>query len=314
MDLKNRSILITGATGFLGSHLTRRLARLGTKVHAWSATSSRLWRLADVKDQIALSQVDIRDLAQVRQACRSLQPELVFHLAAYGVNHDEKDIPTAVDVNVRGTTHLLEALRGSGCRRIITTGTWAEYGPKDHPARETDPLEPVGIYGCTKAAATTIALGIAAREKLPLIVLRPFSVYGPGEGSHKFVPIVIQACLKRESPRLTSCRQVRDYVYVEDVVEAYLRAAEADLSMPAVINIGSGSPVELKQIVSAVTAHFEGIQPAFGAIPDRQNEIWRIEADITNAKKRLGWQPAFPLEKGIALTVDWFRKNTNGKN
>ena len=312
MDWKKRRVLVTGASGFIGSHLTRRLVQLGAEVIAWTASTQRLQRLSDVAGQIRLSQVDIRNFQQVQEACRKIQPEFVYHLAAYGVNYDEQDAVQAVAVNVQGTTHVLEALSEAGCRRIISTGTWAEYGAKDHPIREEEPLEPVGIYGCTKAAATTIALGIASLRRLPLTILRPFSIYGPGEGNYKFIPTVIQSCLKKQSPRLTSCRQIRDYIFIEDLVEAYLKAAEADAGSFPVLNVASGQPVALKEIVFSILRHFPEVQPAFGALPDREQEIWSVQADVTRVKKTLDWHPAHSLERGIGLTVDWYLRHGNG--
>ncbi|MCM8811703.1 MAG: NAD-dependent epimerase/dehydratase family protein [Candidatus Omnitrophica bacterium] len=312
MSWKHRKVLVTGATGFIGSHLVERLVDLEAEVECWAASEKRLARLARVRDRIDLRMIDIRDLARVAEATRRCQPEIVYHLAAYGVNFDERDMQPAVDINIRGTVHLLEALKGMPIKRIIAAGTWAEYGPKDHPAQEEDPLEPVGTYGTTKATATTIAMKMAVQDNLPLVVLRPFSVYGPGEGDYKFVPIVIRACLKKTPPKLTSCRQVRDYVYIEDAVEAFIKAADARLETPIVLNIASGRPVQLKELVDAVVRHFPGIQPDFGAMPDRENEIWSIRADISKAKKLLGWEPTHTLEQGITQTISWFKNNPHG--
>ena len=329
-------MLVTGASGFLGSHLARRLVGLGAHVVAWTSSNERLWRIEDLAGRLQHFLVDIRDLAQVRMVCRETQAEVVFHLAAYGVHAEQQDALTAIDVNVRGMAHLLEGLRGTTCRRVIATGTWAEYGAQERAIRESDPLEPIGVYACSKAAATMLALGLAAQRELPLVVLRPFSVYGPGEGGQKFVPSVIRACLRGESPKLTSCRQVRDYVFIDDVVDAYLQAAEmlpsphgsgtssptdtdktpvpgsAAVEQPLVLNIGSGAPLVLRDFVAMIIRHFPGIEPAFGAIPDREREIWRVVADVSQARERLGWQPRHSLEDGVRVTVDWFRSHPDG--
>ena len=312
MDWKKKKVLVTGASGFVGSYLTRQLVRQGADVYAWTASTQRLWRLSDVAEQVCLSQVDIRNFQQVQEACRKIQPEFIYHLAAYGVNYDEQDVVQAVAVNVQGTTHLLEALSEMGCRKIVGTGTWAEYGAKDHPIRENEPLEPIGLYGCTKAAATTIALGIASFRRLPLIILRPFSIYGPGEGNYKFIPTVIRSCLKKQSPRLTSCRQVRDYLFIEDLIDAYLKAAEADAGSFPVVNVASGRPVALTEIVSSILKHFPDVQPAFGALPDREQEIWSVQADVSRSRDALGWHPAHSLERGIEHTVAWYREHPHG--
>ncbi|MBM4134682.1 MAG: NAD(P)-dependent oxidoreductase [Nitrospira sp.] len=307
MDWTQERILVTGASGFLGSRLIRRLVDLGARVEAWASSPAHLWRLADIRDRIALSLVDIRDADRVRAACGALQPNLVYHLAAYGVHAEEQEYVQAVDVNVRGTVNLLEGLKGTPCRLVVTTGTWAEYGGKDHPIRESDPLEPVGVYGATKAASTLVAVSLAAQRRLPLIVLRPFSVYGPGEGGGKFVPSIIRACLKGENPRLSSCRQIRDYLFIDDMVEAYVKAAGLTVSAPLVLNVASGVPLRLEDFARRILRHFPGKRPEFGAVPDRQGEIWNVQADITKAKAIMQWQPSWSLEEGIRTTIEWFK-------
>jgi nucleoside-diphosphate-sugar epimerase len=307
MDWHRSRILITGASGFLGSHLTRRLVDRGAAVNVWTASSARHGRLADVLGRVTLSIVDIRDPVQVRDACRRIQPEVVYHLAAYGVHAEQRDFLQAVETNVRGTANLLAGLKGTACRLVVTTGTWAEYGSKDYPIHEREPLEPVGAYGATKAAATLTALAFADQERFPLVVLRPFSVYGPGEGGQKFVPSIIQACLKGENPRLSSGRQIRDYLYIDDVIAAYLKAADLTVTTPLVLNVASGVPLRLQDFASSIVKHFPDVRADFGALPDRDREIWKVQADITQIKAVMGWQPVWSLEDGIRTTVEWFR-------
>ena len=167
----------------------------------------------------------------------------------------------------------------------------------------------MGIYGATKAAATLVASAFAVRERLPLAVLRPFSVYGPGEGGQKFVPSVIRACLKGENPRLSSCRQIRDYLYVDDLVESYLKAAGLRGTPPVILNVASGVGLSLRDLAAEIVRYFPGARAEFGALPDRDGEIWKVQADITRAKTVMGWAPTWSLEKGIGMTVEWFRRH-----
>ncbi len=260
-----------------------------------------------MQDRVALSVVDIRNRQQVREACQRIQPEIVYHLAAYGVHAEQQDVPSAVETNVTGTANVLEGLRGTVCGLLVATGTWAEYGDKDHPIVETEALEPVGVYGATKAASSLIALAFAAQWKVPVIVLRPFSVYGPGEGGNKFVPSVIRACLGGINPRLTSCKQIRDYLYVGDVVEAYVAAAALAASpVSMAVNVASGVPLRLEDFANAIVGQFPGITAEFGALPDRDREIKKVQADIARARAVLGWAPAWSLEDGIRATIEWF--------
>lgn len=311
MDWKGRRILVTGATGFLGSHLVRRLVGLGAQVYAWAGSQDHLWRLADVQNRLTLSSVDICDPVHVRTACNEIRPDIVYHLAAYGLHSRQRDLLQAIDINIRGTAHLLRGLTPVGCQTIILTGTWAEYGSKDGPIRETDSLTPVTVYGATKAAATLLAFAFAAEERIPLTVLRPFSVYGPGEDEDKFVPYIIRSCLRGESPRLSPCWQIRDYIYVDDVIDAYLKTVDLRLSIPLVLNIASGVPIRLRELASSVVTHFRNVSPLFGAIPARDGEIRTVQADITQARSLLGWSPTRSLEEGIHLTVKWYKDHVN---
>ncbi len=311
MDWTGRRILVTGASGFLGSRLTRRLVEQGAVVEAWTTSSAHPVRLTAVFDRLTLSIVDIRDAVQVRDACRRAEAEVVYHLAAYGVHAEQQDFLQAVETNVRGTANLLVGLKDTPCRRVVTTGTWAEYGAKDYPIHEHEPLEPVGAYGATKAAATLLALAFASQERLPLVVLRPFSVYGPGEGGRKFVPSIIRSCLRGENPRLSSGRQVRDYLYIDDVIDAYLKAADLTVATPLVLNVASGIPLYLRDFASAIVTHFPGLHADLGALPDREREIWKVQADITQIKAIMGWQPVWSLEDGIRRTVEWYRHHDN---
>lgn len=301
-----RRVLVTGATGFLGSHLTRRLVDRGADVHAWAGSSVHLGRLADLEPKLHVARVDLRDADGVATACRDALPDVVYHLAAYGVHSHQRDMDVAFAVNVKGTFHLLSALRGTSCRRVVSTGTWAEYASQGRPLFETDPIAPASTYGTTKAMATLLALDMAAQEGLPLLVLRPFSVYGPGEETNKFVPAVIDACLRGESPRLTSCRQVRDYLHIDDLLDAYECAADVSLQRPSVVNVASGQGITLRDMALAIVKEIGEIPIQFGALPDRDREVWHVQASITKAETLLGWRPKRSLRDGIRATIAWY--------
>jgi nucleoside-diphosphate-sugar epimerase len=307
-----RRVLVTGASGFVGSHLVRRLLSVGADVQIWRGPSRSAAHLADLGARSASVPVDLRDAAQVTAAARAGQPEVVFHLAAYGVQVDQPEFQAAVEVNILGTAHLFAGLRGTACRRVVATGTWAEYAPSSAPLRETDALGPLTAYGMSKAAATLLALRTGQTTGMPVVVLRPFSVYGPGEDARKFVPAVITAALRGTSPQLTSGRQIRDYVYVEDVVDAYLAAATADITEPEVFNIASGRAAPLREVAGEILRHFPGIEAAFGTRPERPHEVAHVAADISQAARRLGWTPRWTLAEGLRMTVASFRAAAAG--
>lgn len=302
---RRRRVLVTGATGFIGSHLTRRLVREGADVHISVRSEANLWRLEQVRDSVFMHAVDLRDQMAVETTCRAIQPEIVYHLAAYGVSYGEQEITQALDVNVRGTVNLVRALINTSAT-LIHTGTWAEYGAKTQPMAENDVLEPRGAYGSTKAAATVVARAMARDCGLPTIVLRPFSVYGPAEGADKFVPYVILSLLSGEVPQLTSCRQIRNYIYIDDVIEAYLAASAVATADPQTVNIACADSVSLTELVNSISSVCGRGPVAFGSLPHRQDEIWEVHADVSMAKRLLGWEAQTPLLEGLRLTTEWF--------
>ena len=309
MTWKKRCILVTGATGFIGSHLTKRLVKEGAKVHVWVRSSSSLWRLSEIQERLSLHVVDLCDQVAVNNACHEFNPEIVYHLAAYGVHYQQQNFKQALDTNVVGTVNLIRGLRETACKKFVHTSTFAEYGHKDHPIRETDPLEPSGIYASTKSAASLIAPTIAEQCEIPLLIMRLFTVYGPFEREDKFIPYIILSLLNGNVPELTTCQQVRDYIYVEDVVEAYLKAADISIDEPLTLNIGSGIPITLRDLVQDILKFFNDAEVLFGAVPHRKKEIWQAYADITKAREVLGWQTKTPLKEGLLKTIEWFKQH-----
>ena len=309
MNWQKRCVLVTGATGFIGSHLAKCLVKEGAEVHALVRSSSSFWRLREIQEELSLHVVDLSDQISVNNACQEINPEIVYHLAAYGVHYQQQDIKQALDTNVVGTVNLIRGLRETACQKFVHTSTFAEYGHKDHPIRETDSLEPSGIYASAKAAASLIAPAIAEQCGISLLVMRLFTVYGPFEREDKFVPYIILSLLNGKVPELTTCRQVRDYIYVEDVVEAYLEAADISIDEPLTLNIGSGIPITLRDLAQNISKFFNNAKVLFDAIPHRKKDIWQAYADITKAREVLGWQAKTPLEEGLLNTIKWFKQH-----
>jgi nucleoside-diphosphate-sugar epimerase len=309
MNLQRRRILVTGATGFIGSHLARRLVQEEADVHVLVRSPNNLWRLQDIHNKLTFHTVDIKVQELVENVCKEVNPEIVYHLASYGVDYRQQDLEEAVTTNILGTSYLLRALNGTACERFIYTGSCLEYGDKDGPIREDTLLEPTGIYGAGKAASTIIIRTLAISQKIPLLIFRPFGVYGPFEGKHKFIPYLILSLLKGEKPNLTSCRQVRDYTYIEDIVDALLKANTPLTNTPLIINLGTGIPITLKRIVEIILEFFSEGEVHFGAIPNRENETGSLWADVKKAKELFGWEAKTSLKEGLKKTVEWFKSH-----
>ena len=209
-------VFITGATGFLGSHVVRQLLVRGHHVVAGHRANSDLWRLKAVRGDIELVEADLSRRTSIENALRNHPPDAIINCAAYGVKYEEQDIQQAFMVNVYGTSHLILAAKETGVSRFIHIGSCFEYGNKDHPVHEDEILEPTSMYGVSKASGTLLALVLSKQNNVPLVVVRLFGLWGALEGKDRLVPQVIDHCLTRTRLKLTGCEQIRDYLFVED--------------------------------------------------------------------------------------------------
>ena len=307
---EHKRVLVTGASGFIGSNLVHRLVQKGAQTGVLVRDSSDLWRLAEIKKDVGIFKASLEDQPAVDLAFKEVQPELVFHCAAYGVDPRQTDYDLAVKANIIGTMNILDAAGGTGCEKIINTGTCMEYGEKQQIIRENCEPEPVSIYGSTKAAATIIARQIAFEKGINLITLRPFGVFGEREGSHKFFPHLILSILAGREVKLSPCEQYRDYCYIDNIIDGFLLAAQAHNVKNTILNIGSGVIHQLKTYVDLVYQLMEiDGKPLYGAVPYRKNEMWKQQPEVSKIKRLLHWNPRISLEEGIKRTIAWYRQN-----
>ena len=270
------TVLITGATGFLGAHMAAGALAAGWSVRAGVRARSdrgRLNRLAPGADPVEL---DLGSADRIGQVLRGV--DVVLHCAAYGVDYRQSDFHIALDTNVTASMRLAEQANLAGIR-MIHVGTAYEYGAEDGLLDEDRRLDPTGIYGVTKAAATLAVRDLARRTGAPIVVVRPFGMYGPWEGSHKFVPMVMAASLTGQPVELTPGHQERDYLYVGDVVDACLAlAVRTPFPAGALLNICSGQGLSLRDLAGAAVAAIGG-DPAvlrWGAKDYRAAESMRV--------------------------------------
>lgn len=308
--LDGESVLITGASGFIGANLARALVAEGAEVHAIVRASTSLWRIENLLDRVTLHRADIVDAVALRQAMSRARPDVIYHLAmAHGHPTSADQREAVLRSGVIGTAVLLGASAGVGYRRLIHIGSSLEYGPRSSPLSETDSLSPTTFRGVTKAVAALLCRAAAIGEGKPITIVRPFSVYGPWEASHRFVPTVIRAGLIGGDIALTAPGFRRDYVFVMDVVEACIAAARADTSAGEVINVGSNrqhANEELVQLVREITG--SEIPARIGEYPARPSDTGHWIADIGKARRLLNWQPKHSLREGLEKTVAWFRE------
>jgi len=303
--LTGARVLVTGATGFLGANLVRALVAARAEVHAVVRPSADRWRLGDVA--LRVHDGDLRERASVRAIVDAVVPDVVFHLAAHGAQHAQRERDAIFAGTVLATHHLLLACEQRPPRRLVHTGGSSEYGPKPHALAEDDVLAPVTAYGAAKAAATTLAAQ-AARAGLPVAILRPFSIYGPWEPAGRLVPSAIRAALTGATLPLTAGAWVRDYVFVDDVVDACLLAAGAPSAVGEIVNLGTGRQTSNHDVVAAVE-RLTGrrIVVAPGAYAAHGSDTTHWVADTRKAARLLGWRARHDLAAGLAETIAWTR-------
>ncbi len=316
MSLSGKRALVTGAGGFIGSHLTDALVRAGAHTRALVHYNSRgdSGQLAllepDVLQQIEILPGDIRDRALMGQAVQGC--DLVFHLAALiGIPYSYQAVESYVDTNVRGTMNILDACRAHGVQRLLHTSTSEVYGTAQYtPIDEHHPLHAQSPYAATKIGADQLAYSYFAAFGVPVVIVRPFNTFGPRQSARAVIPTIISQALTGDRIQLGSTTPVRDFLFVADNARGYLAAAEADAAQVAgeVINLGTGRGVSVGQVVDLVAKH---LNRSLNVVPTQQrqrppqSEVFQLLASVDKAAERLGWRPEISLEDGLASTIAW---------
>ncbi|RLF51872.1 MAG: NAD-dependent dehydratase [Thermoplasmata archaeon] len=307
----SKTMLITGATGFIGSCLIHKLVDTNVyDIHIIKRKQSNIWRIKNILDYVSIHDVDIIDYTKLRKVIKSVKPDLIFHTATYGGYPFQKDINKIIQTNIIGTINLVNVCAEVGFDAFINTGSSSEYGLKDKPIQETDLPEPISEYGVAKEAATLFCQAKAKKERLPIVTLRLFSPYGYYEEPTRLIPSVIKSCLLNKNPKVSSPHSVRDFIFVEDVVNAYIKAINFSSSSGEVFNIGYGQQHSVGYVVNKIIRLTgDKVKPEWGSIPKRSNEPTSWQADISKAKDILHWKPKYSIEHGLKKTIEWFEKN-----
>lgn len=325
MELTNKRILVTGADGFIGSHLVEHLVALGCDVRAFVCYNSfNSWGWLDqsssrVRDSIDVFAGDIRDPHGVRTAMKDC--DVVLHLAALiAIPYSYHSPDTYVDTNVKGTLNIVQAARDLGVQRVVHTSTSEVYGTaKFVPITEEHPLQGQSPYSASKIGSDQMALSFHAAFDTPVSVIRPFNTYGPRQSARAVIPTIItQIAAGARKIKLGAVHPTRDFNFVSDTVRGFVSIAECDAALGQVVNIGSNYEVSIGDTARLI-AEIMGVE--IELITDDQrmrpaaSEVERLWADNRKAKALANWEPAYAgvdgLRRGLAETVAWFTEPSN---
>lgn len=306
-------VLIIGASGFIGSNLARRLIADGYKVSVFTRNSSNLWRLSDILPSIRIYSGDLLEKETIRKVIAEEKPEVVYHFATYGGYPSQKDFDIMVQTNILGSLNLFRALGGHDfLKGIVNIGSSSEYGQKSAPMGEMDFIEPNTPYAITKASQTLFGRYFSKNRNLPLITLRFFSVYGPYEEPGRLITDLMIAAVCGQKVKLSSPLPRRDFVCIEDALNACIKAAEFPVKKGEVFNIGSGQDFSIGEVVAAFEEILgKKLEIEWGAEEKKRSfdagQKWI--ADISKAKTMLNWKPVYSLKDGLKKTYNWYRDN-----
>ena len=318
MNWQNKKVLVTGAGGFVGSHLTEHLVGLGASVKAFVRYNSRNdWGLLELIPQEHLDEIevimgDLRDNDAVRQAATNV--EIIFHLGAliaipYSYIHPRE----AIETNIMGTLNVLNAARENNPEKVIHTSTSEVYGTAQYtPMDEKHPLQGQSPYSASKIGADMIAESYYRSFEVPVATVRPFNTFGPRQSARAVIPSIISQALTKNRIFLGSLGPTRDYTYIDDVVEAFIKVAISQNSVGEVINIGSNFEISIGDIaekVISITGKDCKIETDPERIRPERSEVERLWCDNTKARELLGWKPKTSFDEGLKITVKWISDN-----
>ncbi len=317
--LKDRKVLVTGAGGFIGSHLVEMLVRKGANVRAFVKYNGRGdWgMLSDLPKEsqkgIEVIMGDIRDPFFVRAAVRGC--DYVFHLAALiGIPYSYVAPADYVAVNIQGTVNILEACRAENTARIVHTSTSETYGTAQYlPINEKHPLQGQSPYSASKIAADKMAESYYNSFELPVVTVRPFNTFGPRQSARAFIPTTISQVLTQNSLVLGSLEPIRDLTFVKDTVEGFIKVGLCDKVIGQVVNLGVGEGYSIGTVVENILKIMGKedmqIKQDKSRIRPAKSEVMRLVSDNTIARQVCGWQPKFCLEDGLSQTIEWVSRH-----
>ncbi|MBI2058271.1 MAG: SDR family NAD(P)-dependent oxidoreductase [Nitrospirae bacterium] len=312
----NRKVLVTGAGGFIGSHLVERLVELGARTRAFirynSANSWGCLDESDVKDDVEVFPGDLRDRDSLRPAMKGV--DVLFHLGALiAIPYSYRAPASYLHTNVEGSLNVFQTALDSGVGRVVHTSTSEVYGTARYcPIDEEHPLQGWSPYSASKIAADKLAEAFHRSFGLPVATIRPFNTFGPRQSARAVIPTIVTQALAAKEIRLGSLTPRRDFNFVADTVEGFIRMADSNPAVGEVINIGSGRDISIGEVAGSVLKILKKdvpINSENARVRPTASEVAQLCAENGKAKSLLGWEPRFSFEAGLACTIEWVERN-----
>ena len=297
------TVLVVGGEGFIGQHLVSKLCNLkscvvsiGTKVHSGTKAHKYL-------------SVDVRDKDKLGILLKDFDFEYIFNFCGY-INHAPycKNGRDVIDVHFIGLLNLLDQVCGSQLKCFVNVGSSDEYGSNASPQNESMREDAISPYSVAKVAGTQLIQALAKTENFPGVVVRPFLVYGPGQNMSRFLPQVISGCLEDLDFPVSKGEQLRDFCFIEDIIDGIWLAATKRGALGEVINLASGNPTSIRSIIEEIVNLIGSGRPQWGKLNYRIGENMELYADITKAKKILKWKPKITMKEGLKEAIDFYKK------
>jgi len=305
-----KKILITGANSFIGSNLLDRLIKEDYEIHVLTRKNSNLDRIRNNLHYITNHIVDLTEKEKLGQIVKKINPNIIFHLATQGiyggVQANEEEL---IKTNIFGTKNLIDACDSIDYDCFVNTGSSSEYGLKDYPMKESDVCIPANMYGLTKNMATKYGQVIARTKNKPIISLRLFSPFGPRDHNKRLIPTIISKALKNNELNLSSPNIGRDFIFIDDVIDLYLKSISMAKKLKGeIFNVGSGIQSNISEVVGKIielTNSKSKINWGSYLERDYDNAVW--VADLNKTKENFSWEPKYSLKQGLKKTIEWFK-------
>lgn len=308
-----KKVLITGGAGFIGSNLVRKLASdTDFKIFIIEKENTNFWRLKDMPDKVNIRYVDLEDSGKLSKIINNIKPNIVFHLASYGVYPAlQNDVRKMIEINIKGTLNLVDSLRKCKITSFINISSCAEYRAKKSSINENDPVDPSNFYGITKLTAELLLKKIAEENNMQIVNLRLFTPFGYFEDGQRLVPYIILNAIEDKRIDLSSPYYVRDFIFIEDLMDVFLKIINSKHNYHGeVFNIGSGKQHSIREVVKIIEKLMgKKLDIHYGQRNSYYREDSFFQADNRKARSAFKWGIKYDLESGMVKNIDWFIKN-----